>query len=196
MKRLWLCLFSTLLAVAGCAAPSSWTRTTDHFDTETRTYYNESMQLKVSFPDGWKIVTKPGASRYSWTYKAERDAGVELAMIAEHPKRLAYVSILIAEANLKGKVSSPKEYVEYVKQLNYKHFKASREVILDERVLKDVLVADWEYELPWPSENAVTYRELVFFKDGFACRIRFHSKFYFLVQSTCEEIMQSISISY
>jgi hypothetical protein len=187
----------TILSCLSCAAPFSWTRTTDHLDTETRTYYNESLNLKVSFPDGWKISAKPEASRYfPWTSEVEKETGVEVAMIAAHPSRLAYVSIAIEEAKLEGIVSSPIEYIEIVKENNYETFKASRQISLDEKVLNDVLVADWKYELF--SEIGLTYRELVFLKYDFTCRIRCYanSSVYDKFKSTFEEIIQSVSLFY
>ena len=190
MKRLWLCLFSTLLAVTGYAAPFSWTRTTDHFDTETRTYYNESLPVKISIPDYWEVVAKPEISKKHQGYmKFEEERGFEIAMLALHPSNKALVFVMIESTPLAS--FTPTALIKILKQSG--RLKGYKEILLEERYLKGTRVADWEYE-----GIGFTYKELVFSHNDYVCRIRCFalSSVYHKFKPTFEEIIQGVSISH
>lgn len=198
--RTKLFLFVSLVILT-CACmpqkPFDWTRTTDQFNPKTGVYYNESIPMKLTVPDDWEVYAELETSKLSKEVSEAEKKGYEFAMFGQHPSGMVGASIVLQKRKSIEQVLSPAEFVSGVKELNKDELKNYKELVLIEKDLKGLRVADWKYEyIQSPIEIKATVRELLFLHNDYAVRIRCFSPSYIYhkFEHKCEEILESISV--
>jgi hypothetical protein len=171
------------LLIFGCVTPErtpqpTMQRTDDLYDSSNSIYHNLSVPFKIAFPKKqWKIypqklpgsvVTELGAS----FEELEKDFGLEVAMMGSHNSRTIYIQILI-EHDISGLL--PVHYLKIVKEANKEELSDTVDVFIEERKIGDVDCLEWEYKYKQAEDIPldVTFRELIFLRNNYACRIRF-----------------------